>query len=102
MPSFAEFNGKKIESKLNKEEMIRALRFSISAEMEAVQLYAQLSESSDDLLFKTVMKDIANEEIVHIGEFMRVLFQLAPEEQSIYEKGFKEVEIMIKKMKGLS
>jgi rubrerythrin len=47
-----------------------------------------------------VLRDIAEEELVHAGEFLRLLKELAPDEQASYEKGTKEVEDMMKKLKG--
>jgi rubrerythrin len=46
-----------------------------------------------------VLKDIADEERVHVGEFLRLLYELAPDEKKFYAKGAKEVEEMIEKMK---
>ena len=46
MPEFSNpFNGNKCERKLTKEELIRAIRFNIASEYEAIQLYDQLAES---------------------------------------------------------
>jgi rubrerythrin len=42
------FSGLKSDRKLNNEELIRAIRFMISAEFEAVQLYTQLADSIDN------------------------------------------------------
>ncbi len=53
--------------------MIRAVRFDISAEYEAVQLYMQLADSTDDKVAQAVLRDVAEEEIVHAGEFLRLL-----------------------------
>jgi len=100
MPNFSDpFNGNDLnrDKKLSKQEEIRALRFAIAAEYEAIQLYEQLANASSNFLFQKVMRDIAKEEKVHAGEFMRVLFQLDPNEQNDYHEGFKEVEKMIKK-----
>lgn len=99
MPDFGTpFKGNDLsrDTKLSTEEMTRALRFSIAAESEAIQLYEQLSNASNNPLFKKVMRDIAREEKVHLGEFMRVLFELDSNEQKIYEEGFAEVEKIIK------
>jgi len=46
-----------------------------------------------------VLKDIADEERVHVGEFLRLLRELAPDEEKFYAKGAGEVEKEIKKMK---
>jgi rubrerythrin len=73
----------------------------VSAEYEATQLYMQLSESTDNKLAIDVLKDIADEERVHAGEFLRLLHELAPDEEKFYDKGIKEVEKMIKTNKKL-
>ena len=46
-----------------------------------------------------VFKDIAGEERVHIGEFLRLLRELAPDEEKFYAKGAKEVADEIEKKK---
>jgi rubrerythrin len=71
----------------------------VAAEYEATQLYLQLAESADNKLAVEVLKDIADEELVHVGEFLRLLRELAPDEEKFYAKGAKEVEAEIKKMK---
>ncbi len=93
MPDFGNsFSGKASDRKLTKEELVRAIRFLVAAEYEAVQLYMQLAESIEDELAKAVLVDIADEERVHAGEFLRLLHHLAPDEQKFYEEGAKEVE----------
>ena len=68
MPEFSNaFNGLKHEKKLTEEELIRAIRFMIAAEYEAIQLYTQLAESTDNELAREVLYDIADEEKVHAG-----------------------------------
>ncbi|MGC8863720.1 MAG: ferritin family protein [Armatimonadota bacterium] len=84
--------------KLTDEELIRAIRFMVAAEYEAIQLYVQLAESTDNKLAVEVLKDIADEERVHAGEFLRLLRELAPDEEKFYTEGAKEVEEEINKM----
>ena len=92
MPDFgAPFSGLANERKLTKEELVRAIRFTVTAEYEAVQMYLQLAESTDNKFAMAVLKDIADEELVHAGEFLKLLHYLAPEEAKLYEKGAKEV-----------
>jgi rubrerythrin len=86
------------DRKLTKEELIRAIRFLIAAEYEAVQMYTQLAESIDDKLAIAVLKDIADEEIVHAGEFLRLLKELTPDEEKYYVEGAGEVEEVIEKL----
>lgn len=96
MPGFSQsFAGNALDRKVTEEELIRAIRFQIAAEYEAVQLYMQLAESTDNALAKEVLVDIANEERVHAGEFIRLLYHLAPDEEKFYQQGFAEVEEMM-------
>lgn len=100
MPVFGSpFSGLANGRKLTDEELVRAVRFMVAAEYEATQLYLQLAESTDNKLAGAVLKDIADEEIVHAGEFLRLLHELAPGEKQLYAKGAEEVEEMIKKFK---
>ena len=93
------FSGLANDRKLTNAELIRAIRFMVAAEYEATQLYLQLAESTDNKLAVEVLKDIADEELVHAGEFLRLLYELAPGEEKLYMEGAKEVEKEIKKMK---
>ncbi|MFC1946658.1 ferritin family protein [Chloroflexota bacterium] len=99
MPDFGSpFSGMANDRKLRKEELIRAIRFLVAAEYEAVQMYMQLAESTDDKLAIAVLKDIADEERVHAGEFLRLLKELAPDEEKYYTEGAEEVEEEIEKL----
>jgi len=99
MPDFgAPFAGLANGKKLTDAELVRAIRFMVAAEYEAIQLYMQLAESTDNALAIDVLKDIADEERVHAGEFLRLLYELAPDEAKFYAEGAKEVEEEIAKM----
>ncbi len=99
MPEFANpITGLACDRKLTPHELIRAIRYMIAAEYEAVQLYMQLAESTDDELAKAVLVDIADEERVHAGEFLRLLQELAPDEEEKYEEGREEVEEIIEEL----
>ena len=100
MPVFGSlFSGLVNNRKLTDEELIRAIRFMVAAEYEATQLYMQLAESTNNKLAMDVLKDIANEELVHAGEFLRLLRELAPNEKKFYAQGADEVERAIKKLR---
>jgi rubrerythrin len=85
------------ERKLTPEELVRAIRFMVAAEYEAVQVYTQLAESIDNELAVQVLREIADEELVHAGEFLRLLKELAPNEEQLYQQGAREVEEKIGK-----
>jgi rubrerythrin len=98
MPNFGSpFSGLANDRKLTDAELIRAIRFMVASEYEATQLYMQLAESTDNKIAQKVLKDIADEEIVHAGEFLRLLHELAPDEKALYDQGAKEVEELIEK-----
>ncbi|MDW7739340.1 MAG: ferritin family protein [Bacillota bacterium] len=99
MPDFGHpFSGLSSERKLTHEELIRAVRFMVAVEYEAIQLYMQLAESIDNQLAITVLKDIADEERVHAGEFLRLLKELDPEEEELYQEGYEEVEELMEEL----
>ena len=81
MPDFGHpFSGLAKDRKLSDQELIRAIRFMVSAEYEAIQLYMQLAESTDNKLAIEVLKDIADEE-------------------KFYAEGAEEVQEEIEKLK---
>jgi rubrerythrin len=90
MPEFCDpFSVMKGDRKLTHEELVRAIRFMIAAEYEAIQLYQQTAESTDNKLAKEVLLDIADEEKEHAGEFLRLLRELDPDEEKFYKEGYE-------------
>ena len=101
MPEFTNaFSGLKEDRMLTHNELVRAIRFMIAAEYEAIQLYTQLAESTNNKLAQEVLLDITNEEKEHAGEFLRLLQVLAPDEQGAYDEGMGETNEKIEKWKG--
>jgi len=93
MPEFGHpFHVKQSDRKLTHAELVRAIRFMVSAEYEAIQLYQELAESTDNELAQKVLIDVADEEKVHAGEFLRLLKEIEPEEEGFYQEGYQEVE----------
>jgi rubrerythrin len=100
MPQFGSpFSGLANSRKLTNEELVRAIRFLVAGEYEATQMYMQLAESTNNKLAVAVLKDIADEEIVHAGEFLKLLYELAPNEKALYTKGAGEVEDIMKSLR---
>lgn len=63
MPEFGSpFSCLSNDGKLKDEELVRAIRFMVAAEYEAIQLYMQLAGSTDNKLAVKVLKDIADKE----------------------------------------
>lgn len=93
MPEFSNpFVGAVPARRLDEQELIRALRLDVAAEHEAVHLYMAHAEATDNALAKTVLIDIANEEIEHIGEFNRLLAILNTDETEYLAHGTAEVD----------
>jgi rubrerythrin len=91
------FPGKNPGDKITKQELISAIRLSLCAEEEATHLYDTIAEYTDDERVKKIMKDVADEEQVHIGEFQKLLGLLEDDEVEKVEEGEKEAE---EKMEG--
>lgn len=63
----------KRDKPLNGEELARALRYAIIAELDAINLYTQIAEAVDDEGMRKLFLDVAKEEKTHVGEFMAAL-----------------------------
>ena len=91
MPEFSHaFSGLAAGRELTHNELVRAIRFMIAAEYEAIQLYEQLADSTDNKLARKVLLDISGEEKEHVGEFRHLLSLLAPEDEADYCEGMGE------------
>jgi rubrerythrin len=96
------FPGKNPGDKLTKQELISALRLSLCAEEEATHLYDTIAEYTDDERVKKIMKDVADEEQVHIGEFQKLLDLLEDDEVEKVEEGEKEAEEKMEDIKRIA
>lgn len=77
--------------KLSREEILEALRLSIIAELDAINLYLQLARSIEDEKVRKVFEEVAREEKTHVGEFLTVLKELDFQQAEELEKGASEV-----------
>ena len=71
---------------------IEVLRAAIIAELDAINLYEQMAAMVKDEQVKAVLKDVADEEKTHVGEFLTFLLKLDEKQVEEMEKGKKEVE----------
>jgi rubrerythrin len=95
MPEFVNpFTGVVPGQKLTDSELLRALRLDLSAEQEAIHLYLAHADATDNELAQKVLRDIADEERVHAGEFQRLIKILAGDEESLLAQGAQEVNDM--------
>jgi rubrerythrin len=80
-------------TKVKKENIDKeVLRVGIIAELDAINLYEQLAESTENQDIKKVILDIAKEEKTHVGEFQTLLLKLDKQQVSELEAGKLEVE----------
>lgn len=91
MPDFADIqNVYTPDKKLNEVEMLRAIKFAIASEFEAIQLYQEIMESTDNEDVKKVLTEITNDEKHHAGGLYKLLEILSPEDEKEYEHGVQE------------
>ncbi len=80
-------------TKVKKENIDKEiLRVGIIAELDAINLYEQLAEYTENKDLKKVILDIAKEEKTHVGEFQALLLKLDSQQVTELEAGKKEVE----------
>ncbi|WP_406660617.1 ferritin family protein [Methanolobus sp. ZRKC3] len=80
-------------SKVNKKDIDKEiLRAGIIAELDAVSLYEQMAELTDNPEVKRVLLDVAKEEKTHVGEFQTLLLERDTEQVEELEAGKKEVD----------
>ena len=68
------------------------LRLAIIAELDAVSLYEQLAETTENKSIRQVLLDVAREEKTHMGEFQTLLLREDAEQFKELQKGKEEVE----------
>ena len=73
---------------------LQMLRFAMIAELDAVNIYEQFADITNDERIKEVMLDVANEEKVHVGEFKKLMEEFDKEYEDLELDGEKEVEEM--------
>ncbi len=80
---------------LSGDAVAQAIRLAIIGELDAINLYLQLAEVISDGRIKEVLKDIAEEEKVHVGELLEVLKMIDEEQVKALAKGREEVKELV-------
>ena len=73
------------------------LRLAITAELDAISLYEQLSETTENEAIVEVLLDVAKEEKTHLGEFQALLLREDEAQREELQKGKQEVEEKLQK-----
>jgi rubrerythrin len=68
------------------------IRVAIMAELDAINLYEQMADMTDNEDIKAVLTDVAQEEKTHVGEFQTMLLRMDEEQVKELAKGKNEVE----------
>ncbi|MDD5456265.1 MAG: ferritin family protein [Candidatus Margulisbacteria bacterium] len=80
-------------SKVKKEKLdLEILRAGLIAELDAINLYEQMADMTQDKSIKKILLDIAKEEKTHVGEFQALLLERDKEQVKELEAGKKEVK----------
>lgn len=74
----------------NKQALAQNTRLDIIGEIEAIIQYENHIASSNDAVVNQTLTDIVNEEKLHVGQLMGLLFYLDPISQTQFEKGLNE------------
>jgi len=74
---------------------LKILRIGMIAELDAVNLYDELSNLAADGNVSKLMLDISHEEKVHAGEFETLLEEMDPSYEKAEEEGEEEVEDLL-------
>jgi rubrerythrin len=83
--------------KIKKEDLDKEiLRAGIIAELDAINLYEQMSVMTEREDIRKVFLDIAKEEKTHVGEFQTLLLELDKEQEKELKKGGEEVGELLK------
>ncbi len=84
--------------KIGKDDLEREIiRAAIIGELDAINLYEEIANMTDNEDIQAVLRDIAGEEKTHVGELQTLLLRLDKEQLTELEKGKKEVEELIGK-----
>lgn len=86
------FPGRLPDRKLSKSELIRALRQNLAAELEAIHLYTAVAEATNNAIARERLENIADEERVHAGEFLRLIEMFTGDEGKFLLDGALEVD----------
>ncbi len=79
--------------KIKKDDLDKEiLRAAIIGELDAINLYEEFANMTENNDLKSVLMDIAGEEKTHVGELQTMLLRLDNEQEIELGKGKKEVE----------
>ncbi|MBY9007777.1 MAG: rubrerythrin [Candidatus Lokiarchaeota archaeon] len=73
------------------------LRTGILAELDAINLYEQMADMTENKDLEKLLLEIAREEKTHVGEFQYLLLEMDKQQKKELEEGKEEVKNLIDK-----
>ncbi|MBO3802666.1 MAG: demethoxyubiquinone hydroxylase family protein [Candidatus Brockarchaeota archaeon] len=86
-----------VPRKMSSEELARAIRQDIAAELDAINLYQAHIDATDDDRARKLLAHVRDEEKTHVGELLALLKVLDPDAQRLLEEGLEEAAPILKK-----
>ena len=65
------------------------------AELDAINLYEQMADMTQNKNIRKLLLDVAREEKTHVGEFQTLLLRKDPQQKNELEEGEKEVKELL-------
>lgn len=84
------FSSLSVSNKTNATLTAQNTRLDIIGELEAIFMYQNHLDATDDPDAKRTIADIMEEEKVHVGQLFGLLFKLDPSSKTQFEKGYTE------------
>jgi rubrerythrin len=75
------------------------LRAAMIAELDAINLYEQMANMTENGALRKLLLDVAREEKTHVGEFQTLLLMRDREQEEELEEGKKEVKELMRESK---
>jgi rubrerythrin len=72
------------------------LRSAMIAELDAINLYEQMADMTQNKNIRKLLLDVAKEEKTHVGEFQALLLMEDKEQEKELKEGKKEAEELMK------
>lgn len=84
------FSSLGVSNKTNQTQTAQNARLDIIGELEAIIMYQNHYDATEDSDAKRTISDIMEEEKVHVGQLFGLLFKLDPASKTQFEKGYTE------------
>ncbi|HEX7557281.1 MAG TPA: hypothetical protein VF338_11695 [Leptolinea sp.] len=84
-----------VDRKLTDDESFKANQFLMTKGYRATQLYMKLAVLTNNKFALSVLNEVVDENRVHVGESLKLLYELAEDEEKVLAYKTKEVEEII-------